>query len=49
MVNYKCPDAENALNRINPSRVGYDAVQNATYVVYDGSGVVPVLGVSMGF
>ena len=42
-------DVQNGLNRINPSRVGYDAVRNATYVVYDGSGVVPVLGVVLDF
>ncbi|WP_421798931.1 hypothetical protein [Haliscomenobacter sp.] len=36
-------DVQNGVNRINPSRVGYDGVRNATYVVYDGSGVMPVL------
>lgn len=42
-------DVQNGLNRINPSRVGYDGVRNSTYVVYDGSGVVPVLGVQLDF
>lgn len=42
-------DVQNTLNRLNPSRVGYDAVRNETYVVWDGSGVVPVLGVTVDF
>lgn len=42
-------DVQNTLNRLNPSRVGYDAVRNETYVVWDGSGVVPVLGVAVDF
>ena len=32
-----------------PSRVRYDGVRNAACVVYDGSGVVPVLEVTADF
>ncbi len=42
-------DIQNTLNRINPSRVAYDSGTNATYVVYDGSSLVPVLGVAWDF
>lgn len=42
-------DIQNTLNRINPTRVGYDAVKNSTYVIYDGSSLVPVLGVQLDF
>jgi hypothetical protein len=42
-------DFQNALNRINPTSVGYDAATNSTYIQYRGSGFIPLLSCQFDF
>ncbi len=42
-------DIQNALNHINATGVGYDALTNKTFVQYRGGGFIPVLACQFDF
>lgn len=42
-------DIQNALNHINATGVGYDALTNTTYVQYRGGGLIPVMAFQFDF